>query len=120
MARGATMANPAAAPDGGAPRPRVVAIVPALDEEVAIARLLPEFPRAVVADVIVVDNGSRDATAAVARRAGARGVLEPRRGHRGAPPAGPRAAPGADRAGFPGGGYNDQPPPIHNRKGAGR
>src|SRR5258707_1174746 len=65
MARGATMANPAAAPDGGAPRPRVVAIVPALDEEVAIARLLPEFPRAVVADVIVVDNGSRDATAAV-------------------------------------------------------
>jgi glycosyltransferase involved in cell wall biosynthesis len=106
------MANPAAAPDGGAPRPRVVAIVPALDEQVAIARLLPEFPRAAVAEVIVVDNGSRDATAAVARRTGARVVLEPRRGYGRACLAGLRAAEDADIVVYLDGDYSDDPAQI--------
>jgi len=93
-------------------RPRVVAVVPALDEEAAIARLLSEFPRDVVAEVIVVDNGSRDATAAVARRGGARVVAEPRRGYGRACLAGLRAARDADVVVYLDGDYSDDPAQI--------
>ena len=46
-------------------------IIPALDEEDAIGALLTQVDRALVRDVIVGDNGSRDATAAIARDGGA-------------------------------------------------
>jgi len=59
---------------------RVAAIVPALDEELAIAKVLSAVPRW-VDEVVVVDNGSVDATAERARRFGARVVREPRRGY---------------------------------------
>jgi glycosyltransferase involved in cell wall biosynthesis len=59
----------------------VAVIIPALNEEKAIGQVLAEIPRDLVSDVIVVDNGSSDATAAVARAAGARVVHEPRRGY---------------------------------------
>ena len=45
----------------------VALIIPALDEEHAIGPLLEAIDRSVVRDVIVGDNGSRDATAAVAQ-----------------------------------------------------
>lgn len=62
--------------------PREVALViPALDEAAVIADVVARVPRAVVSEVVVVDNGSTDATAAVAARAGARVVSEPRRGY---------------------------------------
>lgn len=76
-------------------QPRIVAVIPALDEEGAIGPLL----RAVmpfVAEAIVVDNGSRDRTAEVAAGAGARVVHEPRRGYGSACQAGIAAAAGAD------------------------
>jgi glycosyltransferase involved in cell wall biosynthesis len=60
---------------------RVAAIIPALDEEEALAYLLPEIARDRVDLVIVVDNGSTDRTAEVARAAGARVVREERRGY---------------------------------------
>lgn len=66
---------------------RVAVILPALDEEQSIAATLAELPAAGAAapaarvEAIVVDNGSRDATAEAARRAGARVVCEPRRGY---------------------------------------
>lgn len=67
---------------------RVAVILPALDEEEAVAATLAELAAAGNAEgipgpleIIVVDNGSRDATAEVARRAGARVVAEPRRGY---------------------------------------
>jgi glycosyltransferase involved in cell wall biosynthesis len=64
---------------------KVAIIIPALDEERSIARVLDEIPRAGdgfrVSEVVVVDNGSRDATAEIARRAGTRVVAEPRRGY---------------------------------------
>jgi glycosyltransferase involved in cell wall biosynthesis len=55
-------------------------IIPALNEERAIAEVLKAIP-AYAAEVIVVDNGSTDATAQVARSLGATVVSEPRRGY---------------------------------------
>lgn len=59
----------------------VAVIIPALNEEQAIGQVLAEVPPGAAADVIVVDNGSTDNTAAVARSAGARVVNEARRGY---------------------------------------
>ncbi|MBM3497966.1 MAG: glycosyltransferase family 2 protein [Armatimonadetes bacterium] len=59
----------------------VAVIIPALNEEQAIGQVLAEVPRDLVCDVIVVDNGSTDGTAAAARAAGARVVAEARRGY---------------------------------------
>lgn len=59
---------------------RVTAIIPALDEEAAIGLVLDEIP-SVVCETIVVDNGSRDRTADVARARRARVIREPRRGY---------------------------------------
>ena len=56
-------------------------IIPALNEEDALRHLLPEIPRAFARWVIVVDNGSTDATARVAEDAGAIVVKETRRGY---------------------------------------
>ncbi len=66
-------------PDGR--RAGVGLVIPALDEEAAIAAVVRAVPPGVVDDLVVVDNGSRDRTAAVARAAGARVVVEPRRGY---------------------------------------
>ena len=59
---------------------RTVAVVPALDEAAGIERTLADLPRAVDA-VVVVDGGSRDGTANMARMLGAEVVEERRRGY---------------------------------------
>src|SRR5687767_8232216 len=59
----------------------IALIIPALDEEHAIGVLLAAVDRALVRDVIVGDNGSRDATAAVARAGGAEVVDVAERGY---------------------------------------
>src|SRR5262245_46756969 len=59
----------------------VSVIIPCLDEEDAIPGVIREVLAQGVDEVIVVDNGSRDATAARARQAGARVISEPRRGY---------------------------------------
>src|SRR5690242_15661204 len=57
----------------------VSVIIPALDEEVPIAGVVREcFATGLPDEVIVVDNGSTDRTAARAREAGARVVMAPR------------------------------------------
>lgn len=56
-------------------------VIPALDEEEALPHVLAAIPQQLVDEVIVVDNGCRDGTAAVARAAGARVVREDRRGY---------------------------------------
>jgi len=61
--------------------PRVVVVLPALNEEATIGDVVRGLPRATVSEVVVVDNGSTDATAARARAAGATVVSEPRRGY---------------------------------------
>jgi glycosyltransferase involved in cell wall biosynthesis len=88
--------------------PRIAVIIPAVDEEAAIGRVVAEIP-AVVARVVVVDNGSRDRTAQVARAAGAHVVHEPRRGYGQACLAGIAAAPEASVLAFLDGDYSDYP-----------
>ena len=61
------------------PLEAVVVIIPALNEEQALPHVLRDLP--VVGRVIVVDNGSTDATAEFAARDGALVVKEPRRGY---------------------------------------
>jgi len=56
-------------------------VLPCLDEEEAIGALVEEILKTGVDEVIVVDNGSTDRTAQVARAAGARVVSEPQRGY---------------------------------------
>lgn len=73
---------------------RVSLIIPALNEAACLGALLAEVPAGIAHELIVVDNGSTDATAAVARAAGATVVSEPRRGYGHACAAGATAASG--------------------------
>jgi glycosyltransferase involved in cell wall biosynthesis len=76
---------------------RVSAVIPALDEEEAIAAVVRSIPARLVSEIIVVDNGSTDRTAARAEEAGARVVRQPRRGYGRACRAGVEAvSPGAE------------------------
>jgi glycosyltransferase involved in cell wall biosynthesis len=59
----------------------VSVIIPCLDEEEPIAGVVRDVLAQGVDEVIVVDNGSRDATAIRAQDAGARVISEPRRGY---------------------------------------
>jgi glycosyltransferase involved in cell wall biosynthesis len=80
---------------------RVSLIIPALNEAEVIGTVLARIPRGTVDEVIVVDNGSTDGTGAAAARAGARVVVEPRRGYGAACWAGVGALdPGAEIAVF--------------------
>jgi glycosyltransferase involved in cell wall biosynthesis len=88
--------------------PRVVVVIPAVDEEEAIGRVVSEVPPA-ADEIVVVDNGSRDRTAARAQAAGARLVREPRRGYGQACLAGIAAAPDADVYVFVDGDHSDYP-----------
>ncbi len=60
---------------------KLALVIPALNEEAALRCLLAELPCNFTQWVIVVDNGSTDATAAVAQDAGAVVVREPMRGY---------------------------------------
>jgi glycosyltransferase involved in cell wall biosynthesis len=82
-------------------RASVGLVIPALDEEAAIGAVVRAVPGGLVDDLVVVDNGSRDGTAAAARAAGARVVAEPRRGYGAACWAGVQAlAPGVALVAF--------------------
>jgi len=59
-------------------------IIPALNEQQALPLVLADIPSSLDALVVVVDNGSTDRTAEVARKGGAVVLTEPRRGYGGA------------------------------------
>jgi len=70
--------RPSTKPQRSLPRPDVDVVLPCLNEEAALPQVLAGLPTGYRA--IVVDNGSTDASAAVAARHGALVVSEPRRG----------------------------------------
>lgn len=61
--------------------PNIVVIIPALNEEKAIGKVLCRIPRNLVTEVVVVDNNSSDTTAEVAKSLGATVVRENRKGY---------------------------------------
>lgn len=66
---------------GEAERVHTWVVMPALDEEEALPHVLADLPRDPGLQVVLCDNGSRDATAQIAREAGAIVVEESRRGY---------------------------------------
>jgi glycosyltransferase involved in cell wall biosynthesis len=71
---------------------RVVAVIPTLNEAETIAGTIASLPRDIVDEIIVADSSSRDGTAAVAQRAGARVITLSERGYGRACAAGVAAA----------------------------
>jgi glycosyltransferase involved in cell wall biosynthesis len=62
-------------------RPRIAVIIPALNEEASLPKVLADIPGDLVEEVVVVDNCSSDRTAEVAKAGGATVLAEPRRGY---------------------------------------
>jgi len=58
----------------------IAVIIPAMNEEASIGKVIAEIP-AYVDDIVVVDNGSADKTAEVAEKHGAKVLFEPERGY---------------------------------------
>jgi len=90
----------------------VALVIPALDEEESLPRLLERVPRNLVDRIVVADNGSRDRTAEIARAAGADVVAEPRRGYGSACLAGIRTVDGSEILVFMDGDGSDDPREI--------
>lgn len=61
--------------------PAIDVVIPALNEEASLGLVLGDLPGEWLREVVVVDNGSDDATAQIAADCGARVVAEPRRGY---------------------------------------
>jgi len=89
----------------------VVVVIPTLDEEQSIADVVRSLPRAIISRVIVADGGSRDATAARAKAAGAE-VIDAGRGYGRACLAATIAAEDADIVVFMDGDGADDPDSI--------
>jgi glycosyltransferase involved in cell wall biosynthesis len=87
---------------------RIGVVIPALDEEQAIARVIGDIPDW-ADEVVVADNGSRDDTVRSAKEAGARVVHEPERGYGAACQTGIRALDAVDIIVFLDGDYSDHP-----------
>jgi glycosyltransferase involved in cell wall biosynthesis len=58
--------------------PSISIIIPALNEAESIGQVVSEMPWNLIAECIVVDNGSTDRTASIAANAGARVIQSPR------------------------------------------
>ncbi|MFH0793328.1 MAG: glycosyltransferase family 2 protein [bacterium] len=67
--------------DTAHPRTRISVVIPAFNEESSLPLVLSALPKAMLQEVIVVDNASTDRTAEFAARGGARVVRETRRGY---------------------------------------
>lgn len=87
---------------------RVAVIIPAFNEESAIGKVISAIPEG-IDDIIVVDNGSTDRTAEVARSCGARVIAENQRGYGSACLAGIAALNDPDIVVFLDGDYSDYP-----------
>ncbi len=89
--------------------PRVSVIIPVFNEQDAITAVLSDLPKHLITEIIVVDNGSTDATARLASENGARVVSERRRGYGSACLKGIALADRPDIIAFIDGDYSDHP-----------
>ncbi len=94
-------------------RKMIAVIIPALNEELALPRVINDIPDC-VDRIIVVDNNSQDNTAAVARSAGAVVLSEPVRGYGAACLRGLTAVEDSDIIVFIDGDYSDFPSEMIN------
>jgi len=60
---------------------KIYVIIPAINEEQSIGKVIDDIPRDNVCEIIVVDNGSSDGTIATAQNAGATVLIENNRGY---------------------------------------
>lgn len=88
---------------------KVSVIIPVLNEEEAIGKVINDIPKGVVQEIIVVDNGCTDNTVEIARYHGAKVISEPRKGYGSACLAGVAAVKSADIIVFIDGDYSDDP-----------
>ena len=88
---------------------KISVVIPTFNEEQAIGEVVRAVPIDRIHDIVVVDNGSTDDTAAQASLAGARVVFEPRPGYGSACQAGAKAAADADILVFLDGDRSDDP-----------
>ncbi|GEM_PF-6941487 len=89
--------------------PRISLIIPVFNEQDAIQNVLGDLPADFLTEIIVVDNGSTDQTARIARQMGARVVVESRCGYGSACLAGIATADDPDILAFLDGDYSDFP-----------
>ena len=61
--------------------PSISVVIPAYNEEAGIARVVKEFKKPYVKEVIVVDNNCVDNTVKIAKKHGARVVKQPKQGY---------------------------------------
>lgn len=62
-------------------KPKIVVIIPAVNEEDSIAKVVSDLPKDIVSEIIVCNNGSSDRTEEVAKAAGATVVNESQPGY---------------------------------------
>ncbi len=61
--------------------PLICVIIPAFNEELSLPKVVADLPKALIKEIIVVNNASTDQTARVARELGCRVIDEPKRGY---------------------------------------
>jgi glycosyltransferase involved in cell wall biosynthesis len=62
-------------------KPKIVVIIPAVNEEGSIGKVVDEIPKDLVSHILVCNNGSTDKTKEVAQAAGAIVLDEPQKGY---------------------------------------
>lgn len=60
---------------------KITVIIPALNEEESLPKVIDDIPKDIVDEIIVVDNGSSDDTIVVAKKCGTKVVIEKKRGY---------------------------------------
>jgi glycosyltransferase involved in cell wall biosynthesis len=60
---------------------KIVVLIPVINEEGSIAKVLDDIPRSLIDEVVVIDNGSTDRSVEIATEHGATVLHEPERGY---------------------------------------
>jgi glycosyltransferase involved in cell wall biosynthesis len=60
---------------------KICVLIPVFNEEESIAKVLDDIPKSMVDEMIVIDNGSTDKSASIAKKHGATVLFEPQRGY---------------------------------------